>query len=199
MALYVKDREIKKVMKQYNNRQKFDSLDEINMKDDDSKKLAQYIRDNYDTMDENEIRTIAMKCLTLSQCKKLLLSYELVNYDNNSDCKLSIDKFMKQAMKILCRYHFKAGGDLLEDDVWTIHKSDSKEYAVGANEVVFSNTIDIYDEDDKDLNYYLEQLVDKLKNIATNIKVKLKFKLVRKVVHIMIWCSDDSNKCEIDL
>lgn len=164
--------------------------------------LAKYLYDNFDRMDEIEMKKIAMNCLNINDIKRILLNFELNNFKKEPE-QLTLDEFAIEAKKILRRYQSKAGGFLLEDPDWNFYKTSISKYDVRSNEVLFENTINMMDFDDTDTEKYLKKIVERLKIIAKNVKVELRYMKERKnkVVYLLIWCKniDDKEEPEIGL
>ena len=168
--------------------------------------LAKYIYNNYDKMDEIEMKCIAMKCLELNQIKRILLSHELENYKEKGKT-MSLDEFHKQVLKYLHRYQHKAGGFLMEDTEWKVTRfSDENNYDLLENEILFSNTLDKSDVNDEETYEYIRSLVRRLNMLAKNIEVTMTrlFREGDKVAYILLWGTDKnitnvSKKSEIGL
>lgn len=178
-------------MKKYGNVQKFEALTNYGSVQHTSNgkfELAKYIHNKYDSMDENEMKCIAMKCLDISDIKKILLKYEFDFYVRKPQV-LTLDEFVKEVCKMLHLYQGKAGGWLLEDDVWIVHRHNSKFHEVGVNEVLFENTVALCDVDNEELTEYLYNLTDKLSSIVSNIDVELRYKEIKKIMHVLIWAN----------
>ena len=161
--------------------------------------LAQYIHNNYNKMDEIEMQIIALKCLTPIEIKKILLSYELKNYECSVPLKkLSLLEFKCQALNVFNKYQSKAGGFLLEDNQWIVYDSSSTLHEIKENELLFENTIDMCDVDDDETDEYLECIVSKLNLIAKNISVEIRQRKNDgcKAMSFLIWVTDED--MEID-
>lgn len=183
-------------MKQYN---LFHQLEKIsNYKNNinqsiNSQELAKYIHDNYNKMDEVELKMIALKCMDINDYKRIILSYELRNYKPQQKISImSLDKFKTHALKIFSRYQCKAGGFLIEDNEWIVHENNSTKYEVEKNELLFENTINIIDENDNESECFLDYLVEQLNSIADNIEVELRQKQneYSKVISLLLWVTD---------
>lgn len=140
---------------------------------EDTEKLAEYIHNNYNKMDDCEMARLASKLTTKDDIKSRLLSFELQFYQPKESKEMSLDSFLNEAKKVLHRYHQKAGGYYIEDSEWTVHRNDSDEYSVMPNEVVLENSVSSrFVTRSAD---YLGLLIDRLNKIASNISVKLDF------------------------
>lgn len=160
------------------------------MNTEDQTQLAEYIHNNYNTMDETEMKILALKCLEINSIKKILLSFELENYNEQPVEHLSLTDFMIKAQHILRRYQCKAGGFNVEDTEWIVHKTGSIEYDVMENEILFANTIAICDEEDDELEDYLNHILRRLNCIAKNIIVEIREDHGKRNNHLLIWATD---------
>ena len=180
---------LKKQMNQYNNLHKIDS--ERNYGNDTVKgnnNLGKIIHDNYNDMSDDELKYFAIKCMSRKKIRKELLEYELKNYDPLPE-DLTLDEFTKKATKIINRYQSKAGGFLIEDMQWILHKSDSNDYSVKSNEVLFENSINKLDIFDSETDTFLKRLVNRLNNLATDVNVSLQHSDPEDgVIWLQIWC-----------
>lgn len=158
--------------------------------------LSNYIYNNFDKMSDEEIKNLTLKCLSLREMKRVLLSFELTNYKEDTKECMSLDTFKNYAMKLFDRYTQKAGGFLIEDNKWTIHDDKSKFHEVRKNELLFENTINIIDSENPEINNFLEKLINRLNYIAKNITVELRFKNdnKNKIIYILIWATDNNIK-----
>ena len=156
------------------------------------KKIANYLNENFNKMDEIELKNILLKCLDIQQIKSLLLNFELKNYKEKPLKQLPLNEFLKKALKLINRYHWKAGGFLFEDNEWLIYKSDSLKYEIKENELLLENTIDYSDLNDNLNDKYLKKLINRLSLIAENIKVELRQRTNEKskTINILIWITD---------
>jgi len=127
--------------------------------------LAEYIHDNFDKMNDGEVRRIATKALSIDECKKILLEYELAFHNTPPKKYMSLSDFNIVATKIFNRYHWKAGGFLIEDNKWTCTVEDDK--------LTYVNTMCKIDTTCSENKTYLNNLLKKMRNVAENINVKL--------------------------
>ena len=153
-------------------------------------------------LDEIEMKKLAMNCLGINDIKRILLNFELNNC-KEEPTRMSLEEFSPIAKNLLRRYQSKAGGFLLEDQQWNFYDKSTVKYNVRSNEVLFENTININDFDDEDTEFFLNKLVDRLKMVATNIKIDLRYMKEKKnkIVYLLIWCknTDDTSEPEIGL
>lgn len=161
--------------------------------------LAEYIYNNYNTMDNYEMKIISSKCMDINEIKKTILAFEFKNYKPEISADIiSLEEFSKKATKIIAKYQGKAGGFLIEDSEWTIHKQDSIKYEIRENELLFENTLSFFDDEDDETEEFLDCLISRLNTIASNIKVHLKFKehTYSKVLSILLWITDINMKVD---
>ena len=111
---------------------------------------------------------------------------------------MSLDIFLKEAMKVIIRYQYKAGGFLLEDKEWKIYRNGNDEYDVEINEILFINFLDKSDIDDENTDFFIKKLVKRLNMISKNIHVEIRqiFKNKDKIVKILLWATDKNIKVE---
>lgn len=195
---------IEKEMKQYHHLHQIEECKKYNnkickIKEDDKHKLAEYIYHNYSTMDEIEMNIIALKCLDQNSIKKILLSYELENYQESPVEHMSLTDFANKAQQILRRYQCKAGGFNMEDTEWVIHKKDSIEHDVMENEILFVNTIAVCDEEDDELEEYLGNIMRRLNSIAKNITVEIREDHGKRNNYLLLWATDTTQEVVIGL
>lgn len=148
--------------------------------------LAELINKNYNSMTSEEMRIIALKCLTDFDIKHILLKYEMKNLPRvPSD--IHLHEFKNVAEKILLKYQSKAGGFYFCDRKWKIHDSTSKKYHIYENELVFENTLDANSFQDHETIEYLNDILLALNKISTRVKVTIHSKyLDRDKVYIMM-------------
>jgi hypothetical protein len=205
--LFVKQFDQEMDMKLYNIKHKLEMNSKFEnkiSKDNNKTNLAKYVYDNYDNMDEFEMKMIVLKCLDMNHIRSLLLNFELEHYEEKSFNSLSLEQFEEKALKILKRYHWKAGGFLLEDVEWMVHKSNSQKYDIKKNELLFENTVDVSDMNDDMTIRYLNSLQKRLKSLSKNIEIELKQKNhsgKSKTIYLLIWATDKTaqNIVEIGL
>lgn len=195
---------MEKEMKHYHHLHQIEKCKNYNnkiykIKEDEKKTLAEYIYQHYDTMDETEMKILAVKCLEQNTIKKILLSYELANYHEEPVEHMSLNDFINKAQQILLRYQCKAGGFNVEDTEWVVYKAGSTEYEVMENEILLVNTIAVCDEEDDELEEYLEYLMKRLNSIAKNITVELREEHGKRNNHLLIWATDISQEVVIGL
>ena len=163
-----------------------------------NKNLANYIKNNFTTMDEIELRKMALTCLSVNECKKIVLNHELTYYESNPTNNMTLDAFIKHAYYILNRYQSKAGGFLMEDIEWTLFTNDTTKYDVHENEILFENTISLCDFEDMETMEFLHKLEKRLGYVAKNIKINLRSHIdeKNKLVYILLWAVDQNMKHE---
>jgi hypothetical protein len=170
---------------------------DINNKGNDleSEDFANYLYNNYNKMDEIELKKNVLKCISLNNIKKVLLDFEL-SHHKFIPTKMTLTDFLSKAKIIFNRYQGKAGGFLLEDNEWSVHESKSEEFYVKLNELLFVNTLDETDCDNYETEQYLKKLTRKLNTIAENIKVELRYKNEKKNCLVLIWATDSEKIIE---
>lgn len=143
--------------------------------------LANYIHKNYDNLNMEEMKTLCFKCTNENYLKKTLLEYEFKNRKlTTPNSKLSIDNFIKEALRIFNKYQTKICGNYIEDITWNIKKNNDVVY--------FLNTISKPNSYNNDIIFYLERLIDYLDELCINIKSKLTLDESKedKIVYIKI-------------
>lgn len=174
--------------------QKYDSIqnyfNKIWKEDINSDDMAKKIFNQIDNINDDGIYDICKQCFNINQLKSKLLLFELEHYKETS-VTCDLNKFKDKALSILKRYQYKAGGELIEDIDWVIHLDTSDQFNVLKNEILFVNTLPIYDYKD-DVLYYMELIKNRLDDISSNIDVKLKFKKdnSNKIYWIILKCID---------
>ena len=83
---------------------------------------AEYIHTTLQKMLDTEKCHVLNKILSPQQINRILLRYELDHY-NPIPKIMSLTEFRKETIKILSRYQHRAGGEHLEDMIWTEHKN----------------------------------------------------------------------------
>lgn len=166
---------------------------------EENEELATYLHNNFDKMDEVEMGKMLLKCFGINEIKKNLLRFELIHYSDQNNKDMTLEEFEKKALKIINRYQWKAGGFLIEDCEWIIHKVDSPRYDVKENELVFENTLDISDIKDDETDFFIKKLVNQLSSLSTNIIVEYSQKYKKtKIVKLLIWATDENQIATID-
>jgi len=163
---------------------------------DQKNDLANFIHDNYDQLNEIEMKNIAMRCLNINDFKRILLFHEL-KYHNQTPIEMSLDRFLEKALYYLNRYQCRAGGFFIEDEEWTVHRhrdSAKSTIYVEENEILFENTVHQIFSNDNETEIYLDHIINKLKSIATNIDIELRERKEGKIVHLLIWATDRNIK-----
>lgn len=155
--------------------------------------LAEFIFTNYNKMDDNELKVIALKCMDLNDVRRTLLSFELNYYSpSKQDKELTLREFKCEAMQLLNRYQCKGGGFMLEDSEWAVHDCNSVKYNVEENELLFENTINLVDKNDYETDNYLDLITNRLNLLSNNIEVEIRQKQhdYEKVISILLWATD---------
>ncbi len=161
--------------------------------------LATYLHDNLDIMDEIEMRNIISKCFPIHKLKNKLLEFEFYNMPIvNQEREITLEQFSKEAESILLRYQSKAGGFCLEDNEWIKNTSIDSEYPLRDYEVVYENTIDINDANNLETENYIQQLIDILNSLSTNIDVNVFYleKKKQKAIMVHLRAQDMNMKSE---
>lgn len=155
--------------------------------------LADLINKNYSSMTPEEMRHIALKCLTDSDIKHILLKYELQNL-HREPSDIHLNEFEKIAVKKLLKYQSRAGGFCFGDRIWKIHDSTSKKYHIYDNELVFENTLDANSFQDHETIEYLNDILLVLNEISTRIKVTIhsKYSDRDKIYIMMLKCKENN-------
>lgn len=161
--------------------------------------LADYIFDNFDKMDEEEMKLTALKCLNLNDCKRILLSHEFYNLQTEPVKELPLSKFLLNVTKILNRYHYKAGGFYFEDSEWLVHTNKSKEYDIDENCVMIENSISVVDFNNPNTEKFIDKLDYLFDNQADNIDVEMKFSdnHEAKIIWVQYWLTDLNQEIDI--
>lgn len=182
-------------MRKYNVRYALESCRDYsidtNSNNEEKKLLAEYINQNFNNMDENELKILALKCLGENNLKKILLNHEL-NYFRHEKKHMTLDQFKNKAQLIFNRYQNKAGGFLLEDIDWVVYDHTATKYDINGNELLFENAVDVTDDDDTDTDLYLKNIVEMLQSLTSNIEIEIREKYHKKgkLVSYLIWCTD---------
>jgi hypothetical protein len=151
-----------------------------------SHEFADYIHNTYNTLSDEEIKQLTLKCLSVNDCKHLLLLHELKYHQIQPKEHMTIDEFTKIALYYLNRYQCKAGGFFIEDTEWTVKQSQS--------EVLFENTVFYKYSNDYDTCLFLDLIINKLNSIAKNITVELREKNDSKIIYILLWATDNDQQ-----
>ena len=177
-----------KDMKMYNIQHKLNKIDNT------FNKKKEYIVDdtinNINRMDKKDMDKLLNKCLSYNQTRTLLLKYEMKNRKSIKNFD-TLDNVIKYISNLLHRYHHRAGGFLLEDDTWTVHKSLSKKYNINSNQVYFENSVPKEYVHDNDTIEYIRDIYNMLNNINENLKVKYELKNSRhdNIIWVIFKCT----------
>lgn len=161
---------------------------------------AKYLHENMDKMDEIEMGNYLLKCIGPIEIKKQLLTFEFKNYKYELVDSMSLDEFTKKAIVLINRYQWKAGGYLIEDNEWTVYKTDfeNSNYNVKKYEVLFENTLDKSDLNDEETYDFINQLLKHLNSLCKNIKVEFKQEIEKRIVKLLLWIVDKTQEPESD-
>ncbi|CAH6421460.1 Hypothetical protein KVN_LOCUS276 [uncultured virus] len=185
-----------KEMNLYNFLHKLDKLKNYNKdhsKIKNKNQLSRFLNDNYHSMTNEEKKILLNKCLTSEKINYLLLNFEL-KYFKPISKPMSLQEFTKETIKILNRYQCKAGGFFIEDNDWLICDNlNNNNYELKHNEVVFENTISIYDMDDSETQKYFKYLLNRLNNLCDDINVELRYieSNKDKIIWLLLWAIHD--------
>lgn len=123
----------------------YNTLNNYNDKINDNK-IINTFNLNLSVLSENYKRNLMNKIITNNMINKILLTYELINYNNQFtfNKQEELIKFLKYCFN---RYTYKAYGYLLKSEKWKIKKRTDK-YVVFYNLI---NEDNFYDSDTKEL------------------------------------------------
>lgn len=154
---------------------KYSYLHELERGKDDFKKdldIANFLETDYDKLDKKDKLTILSKIVEENKLDKELLRYMIKNSEPKKET-LDIKTFLNKINRCLKRFHRKAGGFHIEDDVWGYTRE--KTYKTGKIKYVLTNTIDVLEGRDREIHEYLTDLVNYL-NKLSQFKVSYKLK-----------------------
>jgi hypothetical protein len=156
---------------------------------------------NYLTIDKTYKMNLLEKCLSDKKINRELLKYELINsikYFQSENIKFTRIEFVKKALDLLKKYQCKAGGYFIEDDEWTIYKTDFKDEIVSENKLYLENSIDKNDAKDSDTFLFMERITLLLNALSKSINVSYKLKESKKDdltwIYIMILFTSNKKK-----
>lgn len=192
--LFKKDIDKSKQMKIYNF---FHELETCNIYDNiikietmnNDNKFSELIKDNYDKMDIDEMKTVLSKCITDNGVKHILLKYELMNYKCEPK-KLHLKEFSEIAQRQLSRYQFKAGGFGFRCE-WILHSKPDK-IKIKENEIVFENIITSENLTSPETMEYMKCIVSMLTRLSLLIKISIHSKYCDrdKLHRVFIKCTE---------
>lgn len=136
-------------------------------------KFAKLLHDNCDKMDNENIKNYVVKCLSKEECANIVYDYILTNYMAKSKKYNNIKEFTNDVLYYLNNYQTKMINVMLEDEEWIVYNHESTEYNLDKNQVLFENTIDRQDTNDRITMDYINKLVNFLNNLSKNINVTL--------------------------
>lgn len=193
-------------MNTFNKIHRYNILSNINahgnymIRDKGDPELAKFINSiNLNSVDTEEIKLHALRCLDDKELKKILLTYEFNNIEIKPKKHISLDNFLLNVMKIINRYQHKAGGFYFEDDEWIPHRSNSEEYVIQDNAIMIENSISIVDIDCFDTQNFIDRLEYLFENQADNIEVDVKYVdfVEDKIVWVQFWFTDTDQYIDI--
>jgi len=188
--LYAEQYEKELEIKNYNILQKIDNLKNYKIKKSNKNDLAKFIYDNYNKMDDTELKYHVLKYLNEIEIRKILLFFELKNYQCEQKI-MNLNQFIKNANIIFNRY--KNIGFLLEDIDWIMFNKNNEIFDLNDNELIFMNTLDKSNINDYETYKYLKYLVKRLDSLASNINVELKQKNDEdKTILLLIYVKQNS-------
>ena len=173
--LFNRERDIRNSMKLYDMYHKLDehrnflftTLDDT----DSAKELANFLNQNYDHLGNEELGSILKRCLTPNGIRRIVLHHELKYYDGPEPKEMEMDEFIQEARQLFRRYQCKAGGFFFEDFEWSLFRYGDGNGDIKDCEVVFENSVSKIDVDNPDTVEYIDLMVRRLDNLATNIDV----------------------------
>lgn len=152
--------------------------------------LAEFINKSYDTMSDTDLLLSLSKCMPTQFTKSLLLKYELENYTPNKLDYMSLSKVKPIISSMLYKYTWKAGGFSIEDNEWSCYDYNTTEHTVKEYELIFTNTIHSSECYTNETCEFLYLIVNRLNNLATNIRVNTSYKEVAKMIMLRIHVKD---------
>ncbi len=163
-----------------------------------NKALAKNIHKNFNAMSSDGLKNTVIKCMTEKQIKKIIMEFELRHYRPVSKGDMSLEKFIKKALRVLSRYQCKAGGYYIEDTKWTVHRSNSDDYEVEDYQTLLVNSIDIKDHEDNETIEYMKNIVEYLNCLSDNIEVEQDVYDPEKydIIWLLLWFTDKNIKDE---
>lgn len=141
--------------------------------------FAEFISKNINSMTFEEMKCVVLKCLNYGDLKRIMLEYELKNL-NPKPIGMNLNKFGRDAAKILKKYQCKGGGFLFGKDEWKMHNFMSKKYNIGKNKIYFENFIHIDFLFDFETISYLHNIVRILNLISSNVVVSCHKKFLNR-------------------
>lgn len=152
--------------------------------------IAKKIHQSIDKCPISEIPKLHNLCTTEKEYRRQILAFELKYYKGKPQ-SMSLTEFRDAAQSILDRYQSKAGGNLIEDLDWTFYTSEDnvEGRVVMENELLIENSIPRCDAEENETNYYLEAIVEQLRQLSDDIKIDLRFNDDHDITWIWIWCT----------
>ena len=169
MSKYINLIIISKNMSKYDNKIKemnlYDSLHKITENSDYK------VKENFKFNNDINKSELLIKYLSDNKIDQLLLEYEMENYEFDKK-EYTLNEFKDYTIKLINRYHHKAGGFLIEDSKWTEHTNLSNKYSINKNEIWFENSIDTIDSKDRNIIIFMNRLNRCLNNSCSNLTIK---------------------------
>lgn len=169
-------------------------IETANFQENLNNNFYDHIFENFDKMDEIELRKIVHKFLSYRDIKKIILESEFFNHrlSDNSSKIIDLNEFEKISLKIFNRYKLLFSEFFIEDSEWTLYKESTSKYTLQSNEILFENTIDLIDIDNEETLNFLDMLIFKFNSISSNIKTKYHIKKDKhaKIAYILVWIID---------
>lgn len=158
---------------------------------ENSNDVSNFIYDNYEKMNIEEMKQLVSKCLTDNGMRYILLNYELKNLKNETK-NMSLHEFERIAIKLISRYHWKAGGFLFKNYWIAMNENTKNENIIDIhkNELIFMNTISEDDLHGDETVEYMQHIVRILTRISYRVRVSIhsKFSDRDKMNYVFIKC-----------
>lgn len=155
--------------------------------------MASLTNKYYDTMTIEDINQIIHKYMSENEMRRMILRHEL-KFLKMQPKYLELQQFKKEALHILRRYQYHAGGFNMDDREWIVHDKTSTRYDIHEMELVFENTIHMDHIKDTECAEYIQLIINRLNMMATNVKVVLHSYLSDRdqIYYILLKCNDIS-------
>jgi len=147
--------------------------------------VAEYIHNNYNSMDENEMGNLLIQHTPINKIRRELLNIEFKYYIPESVNDMSFDRYITTAVPFLNRFLLTTVGSEFEDTEWNIHNFSSDKFKLEENQIVFEITSPIIPSK-KSLIYNLKKI---LNNICDSIDVKYRTMSIRNTNLIIFKCT----------
>lgn len=139
-----------------------------------SDSIADYLYNNMNKMNLEEKINVYKKISNETKINYELLKFELLHYEPTHKIE-SFEPLIKEIKHLLTRYHWRAGGFLLEDNCWNLHLKGSKKYDLLENEAIFDNSIDESNEHDTETFQFIKHLNKLFSKLSDTYNVKFKY------------------------